>query len=226
MSETWPIAVLPNPSVNFSGEVQPATVRTEMESGRTRQRARFDSQKRTYPVVWQMSDFQYGLFQSFVKYKLTNGVDAFYIDLPVGAGTNSLQTVLATMVNGAYKGVYDDVMYWNVSATLEVNAITLYTEAELDAFIAAGVTAPITDTQAFIVPLIEGEITKVITFPSLFVSAPPGLKLQLVVPVDGFDFGIDLVGGTLTAAGFTASFGAAVPGPGYSISIIASFTIP
>jgi hypothetical protein len=43
--------------------------------------------------------------------------------------------------------------------------------------------------------------------------------------VDGYTFEVAIVALSITATGFTVNLGAAVPGPGYSLSIIASFDI-
>lgn len=108
-----------------------------MDSGRVRQRSRFTRKNRSYDAQWTFSDFQLGVFQSFLVHKLSNGADAFNIDLPVGAG-DGMQNVSAKISEGKYSHSYDGVMYWKVNCTLEVESIAIYTEEELDDFIAAG----------------------------------------------------------------------------------------
>lgn len=223
----WPSVLLPNPDISFNGEVSGSTVRTPMDSGRVRQRSRFTRKYRSYDAQWTLSEFEFGIFQSFVAHKLTNGADAFDIELPVGAG-DEMQEVSAKIVEGKYSHKYDGVMYWKVGCTLEVDTITIYTEEELDALIAAGEAGlPPPSTQAFTVDLIEGEATKAVTFPVSFglLGAPPGLYVALLIPPDGYTFEVAVVEVTITATGFTVMFGAAIPGPGYSLSVIASFTI-
>lgn len=82
-------------------------------------------------------------------------------------------------------------------------------------------SASVATAQAFTVALAEGDTTKAVTFPTAFASAPRGLKVQLLVPSGGFNFGADPDSSTLTASGFTCLLGAAVPAAGYQLSIIA-----
>lgn len=92
----------------------------------------------------------------------------------------------------------------------------------LDLFCRSLAEAPgVATAQAFTVALAEGDTTKAITFPTAFATAPRGLKLQLLVPSGGFNFGADPDNTTLTASGFTALLGAAVPAAGYQLSVIA-----
>lgn len=74
--------------------------------------------------------------------------------------------------------------------------------------------------QMFTVNLDANDVTKVITFPVAFSSAPRGFKLQLIVPPGGFSFGVEVVDGTVATTGFTAQFGASVPDAGYKLNII------
>jgi head-tail adaptor len=75
--------------------------------------------------------------------------------------------------------------------------------------------------QAFTVNLSADAVAASVSFPTPFSGVPRGLKVQLVVPADGFSFGADVVDGTVTASGFSVALGAAVPGAGYKLSIIA-----
>lgn len=135
--ETYPYPTLPNPRLDFNGETVPAMKRTQMETGRYRQQRRFTSQLNTYRASWQMSDYQWGLFQAFVLHKLSGGADWFYVNLPTG-GEAMDKTVLARIVDGKYAGAHDGVLYWNVSAVLEVEDAQLWTEEEYDALLIAG----------------------------------------------------------------------------------------
>ncbi len=124
--EDFPSQYLPAPTVSFNGNTAGSTIRTQMESGRVRQRSRFTRETRLYSVNWEMSDFQYGLFQSFVLYQINRGADWFNIDLPVGG--EGMRTVSARIVDGKYSGAHVPVMNWNVSAQLEVDDAGVWSE--------------------------------------------------------------------------------------------------
>jgi len=79
-----------------------------------------------------------------------------------------------------------------------------------------------TTAQSFVVDLVEGEETHDVEFPVAFLTPPTGLYVQLLVPEDGFVFNADPVLPSLTEEGFTVQLGAAVPGPGYKLSIQAA----
>lgn len=76
--------------------------------------------------------------------------------------------------------------------------------------------------QSFVIDLAEGDESKDVVFPTVFSGIPRGVFVQLLIPDDGFVFGADPVAPSITAAGFTAALGAAVPGPGYRLSIQAA----
>lgn len=76
-------------------------------------------------------------------------------------------------------------------------------------------------TQAFTVNLTQGEDTHAVTFPYAFASAPRGLYVTLMLPPGGYPFEVDVDASSVTGAGFTAVFGATVPGPGYQLNVIA-----
>lgn len=69
----------------------------------------------------------------------------------------------------------------------------------------------------FDVSLAQGSVSKTITFPVAFQSPPQGLYVQLVVPTGQETFTIAV--GAPTASGVTVDFGAAVPAPGYKLSV-------
>ena len=118
---TWP-AIFPQTSGAFSGKSEENAVRLIMESGRARQRRQFTAPIRIFSAEWDMSDFQFGMFQAFVKHKLNNGADWFDVSLPSGA---AFVTFEARIIRGEYNGAYVDkftngVYRWRVNASLEV----------------------------------------------------------------------------------------------------------
>lgn len=104
--------VKPGFGVSFEGN----QTRTQMESGRSRQRKRFSTDINTFSAEWNLSNFEYEVFKAFLKHKLNSATDWFYIDLFTGG---ELKTVKARVANGAYSATEIPVLYWDVSATLE-----------------------------------------------------------------------------------------------------------
>lgn len=126
---TWP-AKLPKPSISgYGGEVEQGVIRTNMDSGRPRQRQRFTSGWRPITAQWKFSDEEYGMFQAFVKYKINGGNDFFDIELPLGDGMN---TYSVRFVGGKYGYKYEAHMYWIVTANLECDVTSVIDEAAFD----------------------------------------------------------------------------------------------
>lgn len=136
--ELWP-ALLPAPTVAFSGSTESSVARTQMESGRFRQRPRFTSELRTYRASWELSDFQFGFFQAWFLRKLSNGADKFTINLPTG-GEGMAKAVNASFVEGKYNYSHNRgaVLWWTVSATLEVEEAEVWSEEIYDAILVLG----------------------------------------------------------------------------------------
>lgn len=134
--ESYPSTLLPNPQVNFRGAIQQNVIRTKMDSGRYRARRRFTRELREYRVSWQFSDDQYGVFQSWLLHKLNGGADWFNISLPLSG--QGFQTVLARISEGQYTASHENVLYWVVSAALEVEETDVLSEGTFDALLVAG----------------------------------------------------------------------------------------
>jgi hypothetical protein len=66
--------------------------------------------------------------------------------------------------------------------------------------------------------LIEGDTEKVVTFDNPFASAPRFIGVTLRTPSGGDSFRIDTPKDDISAGGFKAKLGAAVPGSGYEFS--------
>lgn len=133
--ETFPAGLFPQPRVSFNGRLKPSVVRTQMDSGRFRQRSRFTSELMSLNVSWEMSDFQFGMFKSWVNNKVTRGADWFYIVLPIGGET---LPVLCHIVNGGYTHKYRGVLYWDVTVTLETEDPLTWSEDIYETLLAAG----------------------------------------------------------------------------------------
>lgn len=134
---TWPAASsFPAPKVDFGVTVSTQTIRTKMDSGRTRQRSRFTRNMRQMSASWKLSDFERSVFQSIYASLLTNGADWFYMDLPLGDGFKQFRV---RFVADSYAEKHDSVMYWNVSARMETeDTAEAYDEETIEAFVAVG----------------------------------------------------------------------------------------
>ncbi len=125
---SWP-AWLPAPQDDLNIEVDQSSRRTRMESGRFRQRRTFMRQYRMVKVSWEFNDLQRTAFTAIFKHALNNGADWFYMALPVGPGVT---TKTVRFVNKSYNEKYQDVMHWQVSATLEIQEeVAPYTAEEI-----------------------------------------------------------------------------------------------
>lgn len=82
-------------------------------------------------------------------------------------------------------------------------------------------SAPGIVTQAFTVNLAPGDETKAVNFPASFGASPSGLYVTLLVPIGGVNFDVAVDALSITASGFTAVLGAAVPDVGYQLNVIA-----
>lgn len=120
----WP-DYFPAPDVTFGGNAQSSVTRTKMDAGTFRQRQRFTTGTRTYSATWTLTDEQWDIFQAVLAYELSNGADWFTIALPIGEG---LTTCTARFVNGNYSHTHTGVLYWKVTAALEINSLSTLTE--------------------------------------------------------------------------------------------------
>lgn len=123
----WSTTNLPNPSTDLASNGVSSVIRTQMDSGRARQRRRFTSQLRSITASWELDDDQYALFQGVVKYKLSAGADWFTISLPFGDG---FKTYTARFVGDTVNGAYQINMHWVVKVPMEIEDASPYTEAE------------------------------------------------------------------------------------------------
>jgi hypothetical protein len=130
---TFPSNKLPRPATNFSGDNDSSTIRTKMDSGKTRQQRRFTKDVRTVKAQWSLTDTEFTLFQAFVYYKTSSGADWFNIDLPSAGGIKSF---VARFKDGKYTFSHAPILNWKVTATLELQSEQLMTEAAYNAAIA------------------------------------------------------------------------------------------
>jgi len=131
-TETWP--GLPNPSVAYSIEAQNEVLETRYETGEPLQRLRFDTHFDVVSVTWLFTDADYLIFKNWFATKIERGTKKFDIVLPLG---DNLQTYEAQWVSGGnpYQVSYQQVLYWNVTATLRIQDTKEISEAVLDILI-------------------------------------------------------------------------------------------
>lgn len=125
----WSTTGLPNPTTDLSGKNESSVIRTKMEGGNSKQRARFTSGIRTFNASWQLTDDEFALFQGVHKYKLTMGADWFEMSLPFGDG---FKTYTVRFTDNGFTFQHNPVMHWTVKAPLETEDISPLTEEEVD----------------------------------------------------------------------------------------------
>jgi hypothetical protein len=108
---------LPLVSNKLSLGLKDQTIRQTFDTGRSRQRARFESTHTLYGVSWIFDDDEYSTFEAFHRLGINNGEDFFDIQLPSGSGV-ALET--ARIVDGKYKIKSKGVLGWVITAELEV----------------------------------------------------------------------------------------------------------
>ncbi len=131
----WPTnpTKIPPPDISFNNDIENPVIRTKMDSGKVRQRARFTSAVRLFTANWTLTDAQYALFQGILKYKLSNGADWFEMQLMFG---NGFDTYEVRFIDGKIKSAYKVHLHWRVSAAMETENTSPLSEAETDAALA------------------------------------------------------------------------------------------
>lgn len=119
---------LPKPTRNYSVDIENSAVRSNMDSGRIRQRRRFTASQNSLSVKWELTDEEFQLFESFAFHALSGGTGWFEADLLTG---NGIVPHKVRFQNGRYKAAYRGFMNWLVTATLDVDDINRLTEEEL-----------------------------------------------------------------------------------------------
>lgn len=122
---TWPDTLpLPNPD-GYGITPVTAFVRTDMDSGRARQRRRFTRAPSSISAMWMFSQEQYALFEAFLAYEIGLGAGWFQIRLMNGMGITPMQARF--MDDPPYKMALQgsSVNLCQVTATLEVKQLPL-----------------------------------------------------------------------------------------------------
>lgn len=132
---TWPTE-LPQPSVDFGNKVEPSVLRTQMDTGRFRQRQRFTRANRTIGIQWLLNDTEYALVEGLFQHTLHGGADWFTLPLNLGDGQAN-QTVRFV---GGLSTSYVPHLHWRVTATLEVENGAVWDAETTDAVVLVGVS--------------------------------------------------------------------------------------
>lgn len=126
----WPDTLLPCPTINTGIGNQSAVARTEMDSGRVRQRQRFTRSAEYYSVEWVMTISEFRLFKSVVHNLLCGGAGPFLMYLPTGHGGSDGESLMelaeCRIINGIYQAENIDKIHWSITAQIEVQDPTYY----------------------------------------------------------------------------------------------------
>lgn len=120
MSITNYPSYLPKVSNAYNVAANTNVIRTQFDTGKYRQRQRFENVTYNLNVKWEFTDDEYLLFEIFHRGSLKNGTEYFNIDLAL---TNGIRNLEARFVGADYKATYKGNLNWDVTATLEVEDI-------------------------------------------------------------------------------------------------------
>lgn len=115
-------ALLPAPSQDFSITPDTNMVRTNMDSGRTRQRKKNTQRYNSAQITWQFDDTEFSIFKGFLYYEAQDGAGWFEANLFTG---ETLIPHKIRLVNGQYTASYTAWGGWAVSATVDLERVNL-----------------------------------------------------------------------------------------------------
>lgn len=124
----WP-AFLPAPQIQFALNEDSAVLRTRMEGANVRQRRRYRQTTRYASARWEMSDTQYGQFQTWMREFNDNGNGWFNLTVLQGDG---MKSYLFRFVGATYQADYMAPLAWIVSAQLETQTGAVLPDGSLD----------------------------------------------------------------------------------------------
>jgi hypothetical protein len=142
---SWPDK-LPLPTFEGYGiEPQDGVLRTEMEAGPARQRRRFTQVPSRIPVRWSFTQWEFGIFESWYKWKGMEGAVWFSMDLLGGLGLVTHEARFVGNGSSPYKatptrGGPGRGARWIVTTTLEIRDRPVLTEPALNIVLAEDVT--------------------------------------------------------------------------------------
>lgn len=115
---TYPSTWLPAPTVTFGHRGQAASARTEMDTGRVRQRQRFSRVHTSISAEWELTDEQLAIFKGFYEHTTSGGTAFFDMELPLGDGLATYSVRFVGVPSFQHYGV----LYWRATATLELES--------------------------------------------------------------------------------------------------------
>ncbi|CUW39670.1 conserved protein of unknown function [Magnetospirillum sp. XM-1] len=142
---SWPDK-LPLPTFeNYGIEPQDGVLRTEMEAGPARQRRRYTQTPTRIPVRWRFTQWEFGIFEAWYKWKGKEGATWFSMDLLGGLGIVAHEARFVGSGNSPYKanpqrGGPGQGSRWIVTTTLEIRERPVLTEPALNIVLAEDVT--------------------------------------------------------------------------------------
>lgn len=113
----WNKEVLPLPSFNFGVDASSATIRTKMDSGKTRQRQKQTQQAKTSTLTFEFTKLEYALFSTLFDNVLNNGADWFEIELPLDG--NETLTASTVRFTGGFTSQHLAFENWTITAAIE-----------------------------------------------------------------------------------------------------------
>ena len=114
---SWPTQLpLPEQSGYAIQHVSPLQ-RTQMVSGRARQRRVYTSVPSNVAVQWFLTEQQAQLFETFFRYAITDGADWFLLPLKTPMFTGDYECRFTGIYEGPTLTAFDK---WTVSATVEI----------------------------------------------------------------------------------------------------------
>lgn len=114
----WP-ASLPPPMARYSGKTNANVIRTDMDSGEARQRARFGDAPDMVNLNWKMTGAEFAIFRTFWRDELHRGSIYFVATIDIGFGEKLHQM---RFVGGNFKSQRLAGSNFQVSAEMEVRA--------------------------------------------------------------------------------------------------------
>lgn len=132
--ETWPVSILPDPTLSYTSANSNSVIRSKFDTGRVRQRLRFTADTKTQGVRWTFDDIQFAVFQGWLKQRVANGADFFLMNLPLGDGIKQYQV---RFVQGTYNASYQEPR-WIVTVSLEIEDAPVLAPEIVDALIDLG----------------------------------------------------------------------------------------
>jgi hypothetical protein len=111
----WP-ETLPAARVEFGGKETHGTIRTQMDSGRVRQRRRFLAKQKSWGFELIMDDAQYAIFQAFFTDDLDGGANYFYMNI---ADSDGITSTKVRCIGGEYGFKQIPPDHWAIQLDLE-----------------------------------------------------------------------------------------------------------